>query len=140
MPADTEAAEWDMGGEVAVSSHEAADVDANVPVWAAGSAAVAEAAGTAAAVTAVAGKIFKAFDSDNKKHTFLHGHSYTGNTLACAAANANLDLFEKEDTQKNIKRIVGQQADFIKSIKSHPKLRDARNFGTIAAIELGTEG
>ncbi len=91
-------------------------------------------------VTAVSEKIFKAFDSENKKHTFLHGHSYTGNALACAAANASLDLFEKEKTQQNIKRIVKQQSDFINSIKNHPKLRDARNFGTIAAIEIDTEG
>jgi adenosylmethionine-8-amino-7-oxononanoate aminotransferase len=91
-------------------------------------------------VTAVAEKVFKAFDSENKKHTFLHGHSYTGNTLACAAANANLDLFEKDATQQNIQRIVKQQSAFITSIKSHSKLRDARSFGTIAAIELDTEG
>ena len=91
-------------------------------------------------VTAVANKIFKAFDSSNKKHTFLHGHSYTGNALTCAAANANLDLFEKEETKQNIARIVKQQSEFITSIKSHSKIRDARNFGTIAAIELDTEG
>ena len=91
-------------------------------------------------VTAVAEKIFNAFDSTNKKHTFLHGHSYTGNALACAAANASLDLFEKDETKQNIQRIVNQQSGFINSIKDHPKLRDARNFGTIAAIELDTEG
>ena len=91
-------------------------------------------------VTAVDEKIFKAFDSANKKHTFLHGHSYTGNTLACAAANASLDLFEKEETLTKIERIVQQQQDFVAKIKHHPKLRTARNFGTIAAIELDTEG
>jgi len=91
-------------------------------------------------VTAVADKVFKAFDSENKKHTFLHGHSYTGNALASAAANANLDLFEKEETKLNMKRIVKQQSEFIASIKDHLKLRDARNTGTIAAIELDTEG
>jgi len=91
-------------------------------------------------VTAVAEKVFQAFDSANKKHTFLHGHSYTGNALACAAANASLDLFEKEETIQNIERIVKQQSEFINSIKNNPKLRDARNFGTIAAIELDTEG
>jgi len=91
-------------------------------------------------VTAVAEKVFNAFDSENKKHTFLHGHSYTGNALACAAANASLDLFEKEETILNIKRIVKQQADFIDSVKNHPKVRNTRNFGTIAAIELDTEG
>jgi len=91
-------------------------------------------------VTAVADKVFKAFDSENKKHTFLHGHSYTGNALASAAANANLDLFEREETKQNMQRIVKQQSEFIASIKDHPKLRDARNTGTIAAIELDTEG
>jgi len=91
-------------------------------------------------VTAVADKIFKAFDSSNKKHTFLHGHSYTGNALACAAANASLDLFEQEETINNLNRVVVQQTDFINSIKNHPKLRDARSFGAIAALELDTEG
>ena len=90
--------------------------------------------------TAVAEKVFLAFDSENKKHTFLHGHSYTGNALACAAANASLDLFEKEETTKKIGRIVKQQSTFINSIKNHPKIRETRNFGTIAAIELETEG
>jgi adenosylmethionine-8-amino-7-oxononanoate aminotransferase len=91
-------------------------------------------------VTAVDEKIFQAFNSENKKHTFLHGHSYTGNALACAAANASLDLFEGAETIENIQRIVGQQSNFIQEIKNHPKLRDARNFGTIAAIELDGEG
>ena len=91
-------------------------------------------------VTAVSERIFNAFNSDNKKHTFLHGHSYTGNTLACAAANASLDLFEKEETIQNINRIAKQQADFVTSIKNHPRIRDARSFGAITAIELDTEG
>lgn len=91
-------------------------------------------------VTAVSNKIFSAFDSANKKHTFLHGHSYTGNALACAAANASLDLFEKAETIENINRIVKQQADFVASIQDHPRIRDARSFGAIAAIELDTEG
>lgn len=91
-------------------------------------------------VTAVSQKIFTAFDSTNKKHTFLHGHSYTGNALACSAANASLDLFEKEETIDNLRRVVQQQQTFIDSIKNHPKLRDARSFGAIAAIELDTVG
>lgn len=91
-------------------------------------------------VTAVSERIFKAFDSENKKHTFLHGHSYTGNTLACAAANASLDLFEKEETIENINRIAKQQTEFVSSIKNNPRIRDARSFGAITAIELDTEG
>ncbi|MFN6038151.1 MAG: adenosylmethionine--8-amino-7-oxononanoate transaminase, partial [Bacteroidota bacterium] len=42
--------------------------------------------------------IFERFISDDKTHTFFHGHSYTANPICCAAANASLDLFESEDT------------------------------------------
>jgi len=91
-------------------------------------------------ITAVAGKVYDAFYSDNQKHTFLHGHSYTGNPLSCAAANASLDLFESEGVLSKISRIEIQQAAFVNSIKNHPSVRAARSFGTIAAIELETHG
>ena len=91
-------------------------------------------------ITAVADKIYHAFYSDNKKHTFLHGHSYTGNPLACAAANASLDLFEKEDVFHAIEHISELQAGFISEIQQHSKVRAARNYGTIAAVELEAEG
>ena len=87
-------------------------------------------------ITAVSDKIFQAFYSDDKKHTFLHGHSYTGNPLACAAANASLDIFEQEDVFGLIKEISNMQSEFVDAIKNHSKIRTARSFGTIAAIEL----
>ena len=90
-------------------------------------------------ITAVSNTIYQAFYSDNTKHTFLHGHSYTGNPLACAAANASLDLFETENTFEKIKRICQLQKTFISTIQQHKKIRNARCFGTIAAIELQTE-
>jgi adenosylmethionine-8-amino-7-oxononanoate aminotransferase len=91
-------------------------------------------------ITAVAGKVYDAFYSDNQKHTFLHGHSYTGNPLSCAAANASLDLFEKENTMAVINRITLLQQEFVNTIKEHVKVRAARSFGTIAALELETHG
>lgn len=91
-------------------------------------------------ITAVSDKIYKAFYSDDKKHTFLHGHSYTGNPLACAAANASLDLFEKENTMLAINRITLLQQEFVNAIQNHIKVRAVRSFGTIAALELETQG
>jgi len=91
-------------------------------------------------ITAVSDTIYQAFYSDNAKHTFLHGHSYTGNPLACAAANASLDLFETENTFEKIERICQLQKTFIESIQLHQQVKNARYFGTIAAIELQTDG
>lgn len=91
-------------------------------------------------ITAVSDNIYQAFYSDNVKHTFLHGHSYTGNPLACAAANASLNLFETENTFEKIAHICNQQKTFVESIQQHKKIKNARCFGTIAAIELQTEG
>ncbi|MCW8897646.1 MAG: adenosylmethionine--8-amino-7-oxononanoate transaminase [Flavobacteriales bacterium] len=91
-------------------------------------------------ITAVSKDIYQAFYSDNAKHTFLHGHSYTGNPLACAAANASLDLFEVENTFEKIENICQLQKTFIESIQHHKQVRNARHFGTIAAIELQTDG
>ena len=90
-------------------------------------------------VTAVSQNIYDAFYSDDKKHTFLHGHSYTGNPLACAAANASLDIFEDETIWKRIDEISEALNAFVADIQQNYKVRDARNFGCIAAIELETE-
>ncbi len=91
-------------------------------------------------ITAVADKVYQAFYSDDKKHTFLHGHSYTGNPIACAAANASLDVFEKENTLSAINRITLLQQEFVNVVNEHPKVRAARSYGTIAALELETHG
>lgn len=91
-------------------------------------------------ITAVSDKIYQAFYSDDKTKTFLHGHSYTGNALACSVANASLDLFEKEEVWKNIEEISKMQSNFVLSLQSHSKVRNARSFGTIAAVELEADG
>ena len=49
--------------------------------------------------------IYNAFLSDEKSNALLHGHSFTGNPIVCAAACANLDLFEKEETWESIESI-----------------------------------
>ena len=80
--------------------------------------------------------IFNAFLGEEKQKAFLHGHSFTGNPLACAAACASLDLLEEEETWTAIQRISNGHQTFIKEIESSSSIQDIRQLGTILAIEL----
>lgn len=90
-------------------------------------------------VTSCAENILAAFDAADFGKTFFHGHSYTANPLACAAANASFELLTDENCQRRIAEITGKQKAFGDSVRSHPKVREARTTGTIVALELRTE-
>lgn len=83
-------------------------------------------------------QIFDAFLSDDRLKTLFHGHSYTANPVACSAGLASLDLFLDPSTQQNIDRIINSHEEFALKIKKHPKIRAARQTGTILAIEWET--
>ncbi|MCT4580446.1 MAG: adenosylmethionine--8-amino-7-oxononanoate transaminase [Flavobacteriales bacterium] len=89
-------------------------------------------------ITAVTDAVYNAFYSDDKGKTFLHGHSYTGNPIACAAANGALDLFEEQHTWDNVERIAILQQELTHKLNQHPLINEARCLGTIAAVELKT--
>jgi len=89
-------------------------------------------------VTSCAQFIYDAFLSDDKMKTFFHGHSYTANATACSAALASMDLFDRPEAFENIERIMKKHAAFLDTIKSHPRLTDARQLGTILAFEIKT--
>ncbi|HUI29658.1 MAG TPA: adenosylmethionine--8-amino-7-oxononanoate transaminase [Candidatus Acidoferrales bacterium] len=80
-------------------------------------------------------KVYEAFLSDDRKKTFFHGHSYTGNPAACAAALASLDLFEKPGTWDNIRRIESSHREFLSRIRNHPIVEKPRQIGTIMAFD-----
>jgi len=82
--------------------------------------------------------MYNAFLSDDKMKTLFHGHSYTANPVACAAALASLDLFVDASTQKNIDHIVARHAAFADKIKGHKSLKATRQTGTILAMEWET--
>ncbi|GAA4333399.1 adenosylmethionine--8-amino-7-oxononanoate transaminase [Mucilaginibacter gynuensis] len=82
--------------------------------------------------------IYDAFLSYDKLKTLFHGHSYTANPVACAAALASLDLFLDNATADNINRIVAAHTKFEEKIKHHPKIKATRQTGTILAIEWET--
>ncbi len=90
-------------------------------------------------VTSCSDKIVKAFESADVLKTFFHGHSYTANPIACAAANASFTLLMRDDCQQNIRRISSQHESFKQKIKSNKAVKEVRNIGTIIAIELASQ-
>lgn len=90
-------------------------------------------------ITACSKQLSEAFSSTDKLKTFYHGHSYTANTLACAVANASLDLLVRDECQEQIKMISESHEEFLSKMSGHPKLKDARMLGTILALELKAE-
>jgi adenosylmethionine---8-amino-7-oxononanoate aminotransferase len=83
-------------------------------------------------------RVAAAFRSENRLHTFYHGHSYTGNALACAAANASLKIFDDEPVFDRIAAIAKIHAERLTQLKKYAVVGDARQIGTIGAIELRT--
>jgi adenosylmethionine-8-amino-7-oxononanoate aminotransferase len=82
--------------------------------------------------------IYDAFLSDDRLKTLFHGHSFTANPIACAAALASLDLFLEPATAANISRIETSHRQFAAKIQHHPKIKAVRQTGTIVAMEWET--
>lgn len=89
-------------------------------------------------VTTCSPSIYDAFLSAEKLKTFFHGHSYTGNPIACAAACASLDLLKEADDL--IEQLVLWQKEFSMQLEKHPKLENVRRLGTIVAFDLKSNG
>lgn len=83
--------------------------------------------------------IYEAFLSDDKLKTLFHGHSFTANPIACAAALASLDILLEKETMENIERISLRHQEFSIGILKHPKVKNLRQKGTILALEWETD-
>ena len=90
-------------------------------------------------VTLCTDRVQSAFHSEDRMHTFYHGHSYTGNALACAAANASLQIFEDEPVFDRIATIARINAERLAQLRGLHQVGEARQIGTIGAIELRAE-
>jgi adenosylmethionine-8-amino-7-oxononanoate aminotransferase len=90
------------------------------------------------AATLASERVYEGFlgEQDELK-TFFHGHTYTGNPLACAAALATLDVFEEEHTIETLQdrtALLGQLlADLVEPL---PHVREVRRVGFMCGIEL----
>jgi len=89
-------------------------------------------------VTVVAKFIVEAFTSAEVSKTFFHGHSYTANPLACAAAIASFDLLLSDNCTAQRAMIEQQHGAFAATCSSHALVKDVRVTGTILALELNT--
>src|SRR4051812_4875808 len=92
------------------------------------------------AATLATQKIFDAFlgePSDGR--TFFHGHTYTGNPLACAAALASLDLFEKNDLVAQVAEKSKHLADLLAPLRELKQVGDIRQKGFMVGIDLVAE-
>lgn len=82
-------------------------------------------------------EVYQSFYCDyGLNKAFLHSHSYTGNALACAAANATLDIFENENVIENNKKTAEYMRQKLKSFEAFENIKEIRQTGMIAAIEL----
>lgn len=89
------------------------------------------------AATLTTKRVFDAFLGDYADlKTFFHGHSYTANPLGCAAALANLEVFEKEKTLARVNHLGAVFDAQLARFWTLPHVGDIRRVGTMAGIEL----
>ncbi len=96
-------------------------------------------------VTVIDAHIFDAFLGDDFSKALAHGHSFTGNPLACSIANRSLALFEEEKTLERIKVIEASHREFAQELLSHSKVKHVRVCGSLLAFDIdqgdkGAEG
>ena len=88
------------------------------------------------AATVANRRVYEAFWSDDPRHALMHGPTYMGNALACAAANAALDLFEREDRLQQVKAIESRLIRELAVCLAFPHVKDVRVRGAIGVVEL----
>ncbi|MGH6970438.1 MAG: adenosylmethionine--8-amino-7-oxononanoate transaminase [Caulobacteraceae bacterium] len=81
-------------------------------------------------------RVFEAFWSDDPGAALMHGPTFMANPLACAAANASLDLFEDGAWRKNVARIEARLAEALAPCRAAPGVTDVRARGAIGVVEF----
>lgn len=94
---------------------------------------------TGMGATLATDEIFAAFLSDNRDDAFMHGPTFMGNALACAAANASLDLFESEPRAAQVAAIEEQLIAELTPCEGLPNVVDVRVKGAIGVVQLAPE-
>lgn len=94
----------------------------------------------ALSATLVTERVYDAFRGEyaDLKH-FFHGHSYAGNPIACAAALANLDVFEREQTLQRVQLVAEEIKPALRQLAGHEFVREVRGAGLMIGIELSAE-
>ncbi len=88
------------------------------------------------AATMATGEVFDGFLSNKLEHALMHGPTFMANPLACAAAHASLDLFEKEPRLQQVLAIEMQLREKLWPCKDLPAVKDVRVMGAIGVVQL----
>ena len=90
------------------------------------------------AATLTTEAIYEGFlGAPEEQRTFFHGHTYTGNPLACAAALASLDVFESERTIERLQPKIRLLGERLAEIEAMPEVAEVRWRGFMVGIDLG---
>jgi adenosylmethionine-8-amino-7-oxononanoate aminotransferase len=90
------------------------------------------------AATLTTERIYAGFlGAPEEQRTFFHGHTYTGNPLACAAAIASLEAFEQERTLEHLQAKIDLLEGELESVAAMPEVMEVRQCGTMVGIDLG---
>jgi adenosylmethionine-8-amino-7-oxononanoate aminotransferase len=90
------------------------------------------------AATLTTERIYEGFlGAPEECRTFFHGHTYTGNPLACAAALANLDAFEQERTIERLQPKIDLLWELLAETETMPEVTEVRGRGIMVGIDLG---
>ncbi|TDN95531.1 adenosylmethionine-8-amino-7-oxononanoate aminotransferase [Salegentibacter sp. 24] len=87
-------------------------------------------------LTTCSQKIYDAFYDDKISKGLFHGHTYSANPPACAAAIAGIELLVSEEIQQNIRKVIKSHQAFDEKIKDHPKVTNRRQLGVIYAFDI----
>jgi adenosylmethionine---8-amino-7-oxononanoate aminotransferase len=91
------------------------------------------------AATLATERIYEGFLGEFEEfRTFFHGHTYTGNPLACAAALATLDVFQEERTLERLARKLELLAELLEPVAAHAAVSEVRRCGFMVGIELAS--
>ena len=84
--------------------------------------------------------VYEAFLSDDPNHALMHGPTFMANPLACAAANASLDLFEREPRLAQVAHIEKKLLDGLEPCRNFEGVLDVRVRGAIGVVQMQTLG
>ncbi len=89
------------------------------------------------AATLASERVYEGFLGEFEEfRTFFHGHTYTGNPLACAAGIASLEVFSEERTLEELAGKIALLAELLEPVAAHPAVREVRRVGFMVGIEL----
>ena len=92
------------------------------------------------AATLTTEEIFNEFLGEyEERKTFFHGHTYTGNPLACAAGIASLDVFVKDDVLGRLQPLIARFSELLQPLRELVHVADIRQVGMMVGIEIAQD-